>query len=337
METNEQNPKAGLLKAYRDSFWAPLPGLGESLIEPYALLALAASYLRLQDYAEANNLLVLAIKRQPSNPDPHWLFGRLHENAGSYEEAAFAYLEALKLEDAADGDRVFEFMDAITGAVEKVSDKGTIPSLLERLLKQHPSSPLVLEIQASVSWQLHEFRQAESSFRELLKRTDDSEELVDLRYRLSLVLIAAEKYDEGISLLEKALPCLGSGWDYAEVERKLADAYLMAKRFEPALKIYLDHSASYAPGLTKAQVLKKASQCYETLGAYDRAIDCLVEILTFICEAAPPDASWLQRHCVISDRRFFREIYEALARCYGAAGDSVRAEAASGKAEEYAE
>jgi tetratricopeptide (TPR) repeat protein len=305
MPNKEQYQKAELLKAYHKAFWSPIAPFGVSFFDPYVLLTLAESYLSIQEFEEAKSLLLTVVNSHPSNADAHLLLGHLYESVESLEQAAFSYLEAITLENAAGGDRMQDIADNITRITEKIPDKQRALNLVTQLRDRDPSNTQGLEIQALACWRQHEFKRAESAFRELLARIDDPDESANVRYSLSRVLIDSEQYDEGISLLESILPVLPSCWDYHEVEHELAEAYFKAGRFDSALKIYIEHSEGCHQSLSKAQTLIRVSRCYEAIGDYTSAIDCLLEILTFVCEDPPLDASWIQRGCVISDPIFF--------------------------------
>ena len=69
-------------------------------------------------------------------------------------------------------------------------------------------------------------------------------------------------------------------------------------------------------------MLLKTAKCYEGLRNYEDAIQCLIEILTFVREYGDADDDWLAKKRTVSDPGFYEQIYAALTRCYEAKSTS---------------
>ena len=207
---------------------------------------------------------------------------------------------------------------------------------MRQVCTRYPDHAYFQETLAQLSHSLGGFSEAENIYRALLARNGfDPERRLDWEWRLSGVLIGCAKYTEGFALIERVLPQLGSYYNIAAIERALADDYLKAGRFESALELSLHRAESALPGRAKAEMLRKASRCYEELHEHDRAIECLIEVLTFVREAGSPDDGWIEQKTIISDPRFYEDIYAALTRNYEAKGDLVRAKETFKKEKEY--
>jgi len=138
-----------------------------------------------------------------------------------------------------------------------------------------------------------------------------------------------------VALLESAIPQLGSEFNLNEVKIQLAENYVQLGRFYPALLIFSNQAASLIPGQRRAEMLLKTAKCYEGLRNYEDAIQCLIEILTFVREYGDADDDWLAKKRIVSDPGFYEQIYAALTRCYEAKGDFIRAKEAFKKEKEY--
>jgi tetratricopeptide (TPR) repeat protein len=315
MATDDTAGKLALLTEYRNAFWPDANDL-------HVLVTLGQSYQTIGCFAEAVKLFKEAAEADPESALPHVYLASAYEEQGRTEDAAFSYVEASLLDREDKHDAAYHVYEL----VDHLADTTKALDILRRILSRYPSYEYFKETLAEFCYRYGEYAEAEAAYRELLKKDGiDPERRLDWEWRLSGVLIDSGKYDEGFPLIERVLPQLGSRYDAENIERSLADDYLKAGRFKPALETYLHRAPQFLPGKSKAEMLRKAARCYEGLKQYDKAIECLVEILTFIREGGSQDDDWIAKKTVIFDPRFYEEIYAALTRNYEAKGDLFRA------------
>lgn len=314
--------KLDLLEAYRKTFWPNPQGL-------HVLLALAESYQSIGASLEAIDLLQSAIRAFPHSPMPHDVLGGLYHDAGDTDKAALSYAQAAALDPYEQHFQIaYEYFDDLP-------DSPATLALLRTITQTNPMS-FLHERLARCCWKLGEYGEAASVYRALLARkTLGLEERLDLEWQLSGLLIKMGNVAEGFSIIERILPQLGSSYDTEGIERDLADDYLKAGRFDSALKIFLHRAEHFLPGAEKAEMLRKAARCYHGQHHYDKAINCLIEILTFVRETGAPEDDFLAMKTVITDPRFYEDLYAALGQNYEAKGDVLRAREAFKKEKEY--
>lgn len=325
MATDENARKLALLTECRKAFWPE----GD---DPHVLVTLGQSYQAIGCFDEAIKLFQQAAKADRESAFPHVYLALAYQESGRIEDAAFSYVEASLLDRVDKHDAAYQVYELL----DRLSDGGKALDILRRILSRYPNYEYFKETLAEFCHRYGENAEAEAAYRELLKKDGVSpEQRLDWEWRLSEVLIDSGKYDEGFPLVERVLPQLGSDYDVESIERSLADDYLKAGRFESALKIFLHRAENSWPGDHKAGMLRKVSRCYEGLHLHEKAIECLIEILTFVRETGNPGEDWVQKKTVISDPRFYEEIYAALTRNYEAKGDLLRAREAFKKEKEY--